>query len=128
MGHIRVGRLPHRLQWREVVSLLEEAPKSAAAVSRSTVLAADERLRRLKDDPSLNYCFWLLTRITWAARSDTFLDQLGRLGIDAQDGTQTLSFIASLTNQAQGEASRDPGSRLAGPRSRVPYQSLPRLQ
>ena len=110
MGHIRIGRLPHRLKWREVVDLLEETPKNAAAVSRSTVLAADERLRQLKDDPSLNYCFWLLARVTWAARSETFLSQLGRLGIEVQDETPTLAFIASLASQVQAETSKHPES------------------
>ncbi len=110
MGHIRIGRLPHRLKWQEVVGLLEATPKNAAAVSRSTVLAADERLLRLKDDPSLNYCFWLLTRVTWAARSDNFLRELGRLGIEVQGDAQTLSFIAALANHAQTENSKHPES------------------
>jgi hypothetical protein len=88
-----------------VVSLLEEAPQNAAAVSRSTALAADERLLRLKDDRSLNYCFWLLARVTWAARSDAFVQQLGRLGIEVQAETPTLAFIASLSSQAQAEMS-----------------------
>jgi len=123
VGHTRIGRLPHRLKWKEVVGLLEETPKNAAAVSRSTVLAADERLLQVKDDPSLNYCFWLLTRVTWAARSDTFLIQLGRLGIGVDNGTPTLSFIASLANQAQDEATRHPES---GPVSELASLALRR--
>ena len=110
MGHTRIGRLPHRLRWREVVGLLGEAPTNAAAISRSTALAADERLLRLKDDPSLNYCFWLLTRVTWAARGDTFVGQLGRIGIEVQAETPTLAFISSLADRVQSENSDHPES------------------
>ncbi len=110
MGHIRIGRLPHRLKWREVVGLLAETPKDAEAISRATVLAADERLRQLRDDPSLNHCFWLLTRVTWAARSDTFLNELSWLGIKVKGNASTLGFIAALANQAQTETSKHPES------------------
>ena len=106
MGHTRIGRLPHRLKWLEVVALLTETPKDAEAISRATVLAAEEHLRRLRDDPSLNHCFWLLTRVTWAARSDAFLNELGWIGVKAQGNESTLGFIASLASHAQTETSK----------------------
>ena len=110
MGHTRLGRLPKHLRWRQVVALLEESPGNAAAISRATAIAADERLLRLKGDPSLSYCFWLLTRVTWAARSDSFAEQVRSLGIDVGDDTPTLGFIASLADLARGELSRHPES------------------
>ena len=110
MGHTRLGRLPKHLRWRQVVELLEESPGNAEAVSRAAVIAADAWLLRLKTDPSLTYCFWLLTRVTWAARSDSFVEQLRSFGLDVEDASSTLAFVASLTDLARGELSRHPES------------------
>lgn len=43
-------------------------PEDIPAIARATVEAASNRLRALADDPSVTYCFWLLTRVTHAAR------------------------------------------------------------
>ena len=110
MGHTRLGRLPKYLRWRQVVALLEESPGNAEAVSRAAAIAADHWLLSLKGDPSLNYCFWLLTRVTWAARSDSFAEQLRSLGLDVEEGAPTLAFIASLADLARGELSQHPES------------------
>ena len=72
MGHQRLGRLKHNLRWREVLQLLQDQPSNAAAVASRSVLAVDDSLLSLNEDPSLNHCFWLLTRLTWAARDADF--------------------------------------------------------
>ena len=110
MGHTRLRRLPKHLRWRQVVALLEESPGNAEAVSRATAIAADEWLLRLKGDPSLTYCFWLLTRVTWAARTDSFAEQLRSFGLDVGDGTPTLAFVAALSDLARSELSQHPES------------------
>lgn len=123
MGHTRLGRLPKYLRWKQVVALLEESPGNAEDVSRATAVAADEWLLRLKSDPSLTYCFWLLTRVTWAARSDSFAEQLQSFGLDVNDGTSNLAFIASLVESARTELSHHPES---GPASELASLALRR--
>src|SRR5437773_658295 len=68
MGHIRLGRLPKTLRWRQVLDLLGEASLDTPAIARATTFAAERRLQDLARDPTLTYAFWLLTRLTTAAR------------------------------------------------------------
>ena len=110
MGHIRLGRLPKTLRWQGVVRLLEESPDDVVSVAGATVVAATRRLRELRSDPSLTYCFWLLTRLAAAARRSDFPAALAGLGIEAGPDDSTLSFIARVSDRARDEASRHPES------------------
>ncbi len=71
MGHIRLGRLPKTLAWRDVIGLLDTEPDDAASIASATVRAADSRLRKLASDPSLAFSVWLLVRAMTAARRTT---------------------------------------------------------
>ncbi len=110
MGHVRLGRLPHRLKWNAVVALLGEEPSDSGAVAKATIEAAEEHLISLRDDAALNYCFWLLTRVTWAARSDDFLAELNSLGLTLGADTPTMGFVAAVTDQVRTQAMQDPAS------------------
>ncbi len=110
MGHVRLGRLPHRLKWSAVVALLGETPTDGAVVAKATIEAAEQHLISLRDDPALNYCFWLLTRITWAARSDGFLSELNALGFSLGVDTPTLAFVAAVTERVRTQAMQNPES------------------
>jgi hypothetical protein len=114
MGHQRLGRLKHTLRWNEVVGLLEEEPRNAPAVAQKAALASDSYLLDLKNDASLNYCFWLLTRLTWAARGAGFVEQLQKLGLRASEGTPTLAFLAAVADHTRNEISQHPESAAAG--------------
>ena len=103
MGHIRLGRLPRTYRWRQVVELLDESSDGAATVATATLRAAELRLRRLADDPSVSYCFWLLTRITQAARTQDFPAALAEIGLDAREGEPVLSFISRVSDRARRE-------------------------
>lgn len=108
MGHVRIGRLPKTLRWREVVALIDESAP-AAAVAAATAAAAERRLRRLADDPAFGYPVWLLTRVTWAARGETFADDLARLGIALPIDVSPLGTIALLTDHVRSEMASWPG-------------------
>ena len=110
MGHVRLGRLPHRLKWNVVVTLLAETPEDAAAIAKASTEAAERHLISLRNDPALNYCFWLLARVTWAARTDGFLADLNALGLTLQDDTPTMGFIAAVTDRVRKQAMQDPKS------------------
>jgi len=96
MGQTRLGRLAKTLRWREVIGLLGASDSTADEVAGAVVLAAERRLRHLKDDAALTYAVWFLTRITWAAKSDRFLDELRGLGVTAPDNVPALGLVSAL--------------------------------
>src|SRR4051794_18969820 len=81
VGHIRLGRLPTTRRWRVVLGLLETSPEDVGAIASSTAVAAERHLRELSNDPSLAYCFWILTRIASASREAAFHESLAEMGI-----------------------------------------------
>ena len=105
MGTTRLGRLPARLRWRKVVKLLDQSPEDTAAVAAATIKAADHRLRRLANDPSLAYCYWLLTGIASASQSDDFSQRLETLGLAADSDTSALAFISRVSDQVRIQTS-----------------------
>src|SRR5438046_2389559 len=110
MGHIRLGRLPRTLRWQGVLQLLDGTPSDVPAVARATVSAAGARLRAVANDPSVGYCFWLLTRVTLAARSEDFVRALSHIELEVKGDDSTLSFISRLSDKAREESSRHPES------------------
>ena len=110
MGHIRLGRLPRTLRWRQVVELLDEPSLDAGAVARATTAAAERRLRALTRDPSLIYSFWVLVRLTSAARQADFESALADIDVEARPGEPILAFIARVTERVRGVAAEHPES------------------
>ena len=110
MGHLRVGYLPKTLPWRRVVGLLEEDPDNTPAIAGATVHAAHRELEILKGDPSLAYCFWILTRITWYARQPDFSTQLEQIGINLAGSSSALSFVSAVSDHVRTHTSLYPGA------------------
>ena len=110
MGHVRLGRLPKTRRWQQVLKLLEFEPDDIGGVAGATALAAERRLRELSSDPSLAYCFWLLTRISWASRSTEFAASLADLGLRTSENDTALGFISRVTGLARSELVRHPES------------------
>lgn len=116
MGHVRDGRLPRTKPWLRVVELMSSSPDEIDKIADATASAAQQRLRQLRNDASLAYCFWLLTRIASASRGDDFSGALGELGIHIRANETALSFIAQVSRQAGAEVSNHTDS---GPFSEV---------
>jgi hypothetical protein len=110
VGHQRLGRLPRTLRWRQVVQLLDRTPDETSAVAAATLQAADNRLRQLGGDPSLTYCFWLLTRISWAARGTSFASDLQKLGIAATPDATAMTLIAAVADRVRREQAEEPSA------------------
>lgn len=108
MGHTVVARLPLSRRWRAVVALLQLPRLDAPGVAGATALAAERRLRQLGRDPSLAYCFWLLTRLASAARGPDFLDAVARLGIPARPDDTALQFVARVADRTRVELDGHP--------------------
>ena len=110
MGHTIVARLPKSQRWREVVALLDAPRLDAAGVAGATVVAAERRLLQLRGDPSLTYCFWLLTRLASAARGPDFLSDAAQLGVPAKPDDTALQFVARVADRTRVELNRFPES------------------
>jgi hypothetical protein len=85
----------------QVVEILDQAPLDVPAVAAAVANATEQHLRELPADPSLSYAFWLLARIAWASRSDTFLGDLEGLGLRAEESTSSLAFISRVADSVR---------------------------
>src|SRR5688572_14077595 len=101
MGHVRLGRLPKTRLWNEVVDLLDDSPHLTNALAATIVDASDYRLVRLANDDSLSYAFWLLTRITTAARGGDFTEELRKLGLISSAHVSVLSLISDIADKVR---------------------------
>ncbi len=100
MGHHRLGRLPRRQKWREVIDLLDRSPLDAPGVADATLRAAQWRLGRLANDLTLAYSFWLLTRVAWASRGE-FASELADLGIVLGDDASAFDLVGQMADHAR---------------------------
>jgi hypothetical protein len=121
MGHTILGDLPKSQKWSVVMRLLQSPEVDARSVSQATVRAAERRLVSLRGDPSLTYCFWLLTRLASAARSDDFAGDLSQLGISVAPSDGMLALLAQVSERTREELSRFPQS---GPFSDIAATAL----
>jgi hypothetical protein len=110
MGHIIPGRFPNTQPWSDVLALLESPDLSAPAVAQLTLLATERRLLQLRGDPSLTYCFWLLTRLATAARGPDFVGDAAQLGIAFTPRESALQLITRVTDRARIELNGFPES------------------
>src|SRR5438552_50918 len=110
MGHNRLGRLARTRRWNEVVELLRTSPEETSRVGAAVVAAADDRFRQLADDPSLGFPFWILARITWAARGPDFIGELSRLGIEVSDTSSAVDLISAVSDRVRNQLLRYSGA------------------
>ncbi len=103
MGHLRVGRLPKFLRWREVVALLDDPQSTPQQIADAIAIAADRRLRGLGDAPSVGYPVWLLAHLTNAARGDEFVEELQRLEPELTQDSSSLAVVSGLTSHVRDE-------------------------
>lgn len=100
MGHIRLGQLPRTRRWADVIAAMGAG--DVGEVGSAIARAADARLARLGSDPGIAYLYWLLTRLTWHARSADYLGALRADGIDLGDRIDGLVFLGKLRQVAEG--------------------------
>lgn len=100
MGHIRLGRLPKFKKWRQVIALLGAEQPTLSNIATATLDAADDEFNNFYNDPGLNYCYWLLTQITWHAREDSFSEILASMGLDIRKEQSALGFVSKAANFA----------------------------
>ena len=110
MGPVHLVQLPRTPAWRAVVGLLEAPAPDVPAVAGATAAAAAGRLDALRGDPSLTYCFWLLTRLASAARGPDFVGDLAALGLPARPADSVVGFVSRVSDLVRDEVGRRPES------------------
>jgi hypothetical protein len=105
LGHLRLGRLYKSKKWTEVIDLLESERNAVPQISAATLNAAEKEMIKLGRDPSLNYCFWLLVRITWSAKNRNLLSQLQQLGLESEHISSTFTLLSSLSDLIRNKTS-----------------------
>jgi hypothetical protein len=121
MGHIHLGRLPKTQAWAGVIASLGGPTLDVQDVARATMHGASGRLQRLRTDPSLAYCVWLLARLASASRRPDFTDAVADLGIPAAQQKSLVGFIAAVSGRARDEVERHP---ISGPFGDMALQAL----
>src|SRR5262245_28532842 len=110
MGHLRLGRLPKTQRWRQLIGTLELTPGDTEGIALGTLLAAERRLREAANDASLTHSFWLLVRVSQAARGSDFQDTLASLGLPAESDTSIFRFISAVSDHLRLARAYDPES------------------
>ncbi len=114
MGHTRLGRLPKRDRWVQVVDLLTADHGDTAAVAAASVVAAEDYLRSLATDPALTRSYWLLVRLMSASRAGRLAPELEQLGVEAADGTSAVALLTQLSDRLRADIAQAGSTSVAG--------------
>lgn len=98
MGHVRVGRLPKIRGWKQVIALLDSSDSSSSEVAAATAKAAKDYFGQKSTEPSVIFCYWLLTQITSRARSEKFLEEIKEIGLDLSKVESALDFLGRIAS------------------------------
>lgn len=100
MGHIRIGHLPKRFGWSEVVAALGDVGRPEEDALRLATVAAGRTLKAAKFRNSLAYCYWLFLQLTGAARTSDFRGALSDVGVRVPSGDSGLALVAAISSLA----------------------------
>ena len=114
LGHIRLGRLPKSARWREVVGVMESDPQNAERIAAATLVASEDYLRSVRNDPALGRAYWTLVRLMAAARGDDFAGELRRLGLPSDGGGSSIAFLAGVADSVRRESADAADGSMAG--------------
>jgi len=123
VGHTIVGELPKTMKWNQVIALLQAPEVDPAAVASATMAAAERRLLSLRGDPSITYCFWMLTRLASAARGPDFHADVALLGLSVRPEDHVLSLLAKVSDRVREELVKFPESGPFGDFSALALRS-----
>ncbi len=101
MGHVRVGRLPKRHGWGDVVGALQAEAKTDQQIMDDAAKAAVRSIGITKYQGSLNLCYWLFLSLVRASRSDNFLESLGQIGLTIRPDSSAAAFVTATTSFAR---------------------------
>jgi hypothetical protein len=97
MGHIRLGELPRKRKWVQVVELIAGGA-SAAQIANATINAAEKGLGLAAQDSGVVETIWLLSQLPLAARSENFPASLRDCGLSVSDAPGLMEIVAAVTD------------------------------
>jgi hypothetical protein len=103
MGHIRIGRLPKIRKWKQVINLLNSVESTSSEIAAATAIAAKEFFSEKKADPALTFAYWLLTQITYRARSDDYVGELKKINLDISNVNNVFEFLSQIARFANAK-------------------------
>jgi hypothetical protein len=106
MGHRRLGRLPKTLGFKKLMALLGTTEGTPSVIAEFTAKETSAKIDELADGPVINFCHWLLTRISWFSRSDHFLESLTSIGIDVPANGKAAHFVSRIADVASKEIAK----------------------
>lgn len=124
MGHQRYPRIPKTRPWRKVVALLDSESLDPASIAIGVLQAARNQLLAADEDPNLTYCYWLLTQITWQAKSPDFQSILDQLGIKVADDSGPLGLARGVAHHLTKRVALDSTPTFLG---ELAFQALNRV-
>lgn len=96
MGHIRTGRLPKIRGWKQVIALLDSVDSSSSEIAAATAKAAKDFFSQKRSDPALAFSYWLLTQITSRAKSENYLEEIRKIGLDISKARSAFDFLGLI--------------------------------
>jgi hypothetical protein len=96
MGQIRTGKLPKIRGWKQVIALLDSADSSSSEIAAATAKAAKDFFSQKRSDPALAFSYWLLTQITSRAKSENYLEEIKKIGLDVSKTKNAFDFLGRI--------------------------------
>jgi len=115
MGHKRLGDLPNTGGWKRFKTVLADQGFGAEEVAETAFDALTDHLIKLRDDPGLGYCYWVITQLVWPARDENYLNILKNEGFDIgarEEINSPITFITKISNIVQTNLNRDNNSTV----------------
>lgn len=127
MGHQRVGRIPKTKKWISVVDKIiggggasgsgssgRSAVPSIADIARDILVAAEDGLLEVKNDPGFRCTVYLLTQIVLAARQEDWQTGLGTLGINLEADATLFDLTSEIHRVIEEYRRKHKGSVTVG--------------
>lgn len=99
MGHERVGILPRRKQWQDIVKLLTDYPDTGnvESLAQKTLQNVRQQLRNLESDKGIHSSYKFLVLLAYAHKLEKPQEFLSQFGINLPDKFSPLKLTKTLT-------------------------------
>jgi len=100
--HIRLGDLPRKRKWGQVVALIGHGA-GTSQIASATISAAQRGLKLAMKDPRLVETVWLLSQLPAAAGSGDFAENLRKLGLDVTEPPGLVGLAGAFSDAIDTE-------------------------
>ena len=97
MGHVHLAPLPRTRKWKQIVELIEGGA-AAGQIATATVKATEGGFKSAPNDDGVLESYWLLIRLSLAARTGDFTSALRQCGLDVPDNPSLLDIAVAYSS------------------------------